>query len=95
MTAELEALAFTVEALRQTSNATDVLVEIALFEPCDAFKAIRANDAGTKVIYTLANGKEATAWAYDWTFDAPARANTASLLRASTPTQNHKGQHDE
>lgn len=53
-------------------NATDVLVEIALFEPCDIWKRCRANSAGTKVIYTDALGEQTTCWAREWTDDRSA-----------------------
>lgn len=82
----LEALAVRVETLTKSSNAIDVLCEIALFDSDRALRSIRANDAGTKVIYTTHDGTDATSWAYDWTFDAPTRANTAQLLRARQAT---------
>lgn len=47
-------------------NALDVQVEVALFEPCGEMAAIRANSAGTKVIYTDHLGREYTHWAPDW-----------------------------
>lgn len=47
-------------------NSLDVLVEIALFKPSRGWKSIRANDAGTKVIYTDQHGKDHTYWAQEW-----------------------------
>lgn len=54
---------------RGVDDALDVLIEIALFEPNENWTAIRANSAGTKVIYTRDDGSEATFRAFDWTMD--------------------------
>ena len=43
---DLNKLAERVEA-GESSNALDVLIEVALFEPCKAWSACRANNAGT------------------------------------------------
>ena len=43
----------------------DVLIEVALFEPDEEFVSCRANNAGTKVIYTRHDGTELTCWAYE------------------------------
>lgn len=51
----------------ERGNDLDVLIEIALFEPDDVYLTVRANGAGTKVIYGLDGGSEETCWAYDWT----------------------------
>lgn len=61
-------------------NALDVQVEIALFEPYGIFTSVRANAAGTKVIYTVGDGKEVTHWAADWTVKDQ-RDETVRLLR--------------
>jgi hypothetical protein len=74
-------LAGKVASAERSDNALDVLVEIALFEPCDRFVAVRANNAGSKVIYTRADGSEVTYRAQDWTM-AERRSNTATQLRA-------------
>jgi hypothetical protein len=74
-------LAERVEKATEADNALDVLVEIALFEPGKVEKAIRANAAGTKVIYTDRGGKEETCWASDWT-TWKRRKSTAAALRA-------------
>lgn len=76
---DLHALAGRVEAGKGTSNALDVEVEIALFRPDELYLGVRANAAGTKVIYTDHGGNEATHWARDWTADRP---GTAHSLRA-------------
>ena len=49
-----------------TSNEFDVLWEVAHFEPDAEYRSARANFAGTKVIYTMADGSERTHWAPDW-----------------------------
>ena len=49
-----------------TSNEFDVLWEVAHFEADDDYRSARANFAGTKVIYTMADGSERTHWAPDW-----------------------------
>jgi hypothetical protein len=78
--AELEALSGTGFG----ENRLDVLCEVALFKPGSAYKAIRANDAGSKVIYTDAAGNNVTCWAEDWSA-APRRAGTIAALRAKVP----------
>lgn len=85
---ELLALADRVDASR-SENATDVLVEIALFEPNETVKGIRSNDAGTKVVYTYAGGKDVTAWAFDWTMD-DYRADTSARLRALATSRSQR-----
>lgn len=67
----------------KSDNALDVLVEIALFEPDETFVAVRANAAGTKVIYTRPDGREQTFWAPDWTMD---HTKAIALLRAEGET---------
>ena len=62
----------------ETGNALDVLIEVALFKPGRAYRAIRANAAGTKVIYTDKAGNDVTCWAEDWT--------TARRLRGTIRT---------
>lgn len=81
MTTDLEELAGWVEGLTQSDNRIDVKCEIALFEPDAEYVAIRANAAGTKVIWTDHHGLDQTGWAFDWTAERE-RANTAAALRA-------------
>lgn len=82
---ELLALADRVEAMEQPCNGVDVLVEIALFSPDRSTTAVRSNAAGTKVIYTDADGDE-TCWAADWT-SKQQRAETVIRLRARAQEQ--------
>ena len=75
-------LADRIDALgKYGDNALDVLVEIALFIPNKVYSGIRANSAGTKVIYTDPAMNEVTCWAQDWT-TAKSRAGTIKALRA-------------
>lgn len=62
-------------------NALDVLIEIALFKPNKHYTAVRANSAGTKLIYTRADGLQETCWAHDWSM-ARNRRSTIETLRA-------------
>lgn len=75
----LMALADKVESGTGADNRIDVIVEVALFEPDEHYILIRANAAGTKVICTRPDGRDATYWAQEWTDDRPA---TAARLRA-------------
>jgi hypothetical protein len=79
---ELIALAERVEAATMTNNELDVLVEVVLFEPDAFYKSCRANDAGTKVVYTNKRGREETFWSQDWTLGPENRVRTAAALRA-------------
>lgn len=63
----------------ERSNALDVLIEIALFRPDRFYRSVRANSAGTKVIYTSVAGYDSTHWPPDWTLK-PER--TLASLRA-------------
>ena len=75
-------LADRIEALgKYGDNSLDVLVEIALFIPNNVYSGIRANSAGTKVIYTDKAGNEVTCWAQDWT-PTKVRQATIKALRA-------------
>lgn len=77
-----ETLANRVEALETYGdNGLDVQVEVALFRPGEAYRRIRANSAGTKVIYTDADGCDMTFWADDWTIISRRKA-TIDALRA-------------
>lgn len=71
---------------RGVDDALDVLIEIALFEPNEDWAAIRANSAGTKVIYTRADGSQGTFRAFDWTMDRNQAAARLSL-RAHEQTE--------
>ena len=66
------------EKARRGSNELDIAVEIALFKPDQYHTTIRANAAGTKVIYTRHDGREETFWARGWSED---RKGAIALLR--------------
>jgi len=87
---EMLALAESVASGKSLDNALDVLIEVALFEPSKGWAGVRANDAGTKVIYSDMNGAQRTYWAEEWTAD---RAGAAELLRArAQPPEQLKGE---
>lgn len=51
----------------EASLSLEVLIEVAMFQPCEKYTAIRANHAGTKVIMThREDGREGTFWPSDW-----------------------------
>lgn len=75
-------LADAIGGANKSDNKLDVLAEIALFKPNGVVLAVRANDAGTKVIYTIKGGAERTCWADDLTMHRLQRAKTERLLRA-------------
>ena len=79
MTNDLNALAAKVEGLTRSDNYLDVAVEIELFKPNSVYAAVRANAAGSKLIYTDRTGNEVTCWAEDWTRRPE---QTAAALRA-------------
>lgn len=62
-------------------NALDVLIEIALFKPDEHYTAVRANNAGTKLIYTDIDGVDHTFIARGWS-EARHRPDTINALRA-------------
>lgn len=63
-------------------NRIDVLVEVALFKPDKRYASARANNAGTKVIFTTTKGERETYLAYDYTLTPERRAKSIALLRA-------------
>jgi hypothetical protein len=63
------------------SNEIDIAVELAIFVPDHECKSVRANHAGTKVIYTFLDGSEQTCWARDWSLYP---TDTLSILRAQS-----------
>lgn len=69
----------------ESSNALDVLCEVALFRPGTCFTKIRPNTAGTKVIYTDKAGHNMTCWAEPWS-EPPRRAATIAALKAHKET---------
>ena len=81
-----KSIAERIEALGpRGDNSLDVLVEIARFIPNNVYTGIRANDAGTTVIYTDQAGNEVTCWAQDWT-TARNRQATLEALRTQEAT---------
>lgn len=84
--AGVEGLAARIESETGFNNELDVLAEIALFEPDDIWRAIRANAAGTKIICTDDCGGEKTFIARDFTISAAARQRTVAALRARAQT---------
>jgi len=81
----LLALAEQCEGADAPDNYLDVRIEVALFKPDTCYTDVRANAAGTKVIYTDRMGKEVTHWAPDWTMRPKA---TASCLKAMAMEMN-------
>ncbi len=68
MSKDIEAL---IERLEkgETGNALDIAIDIALFEPDQDHVAVKANNAGTKLVYTRAHGGTDTFWARDHTLN--------------------------
>lgn len=87
MTDDLQRLVERIEG-GERSNALDVLIELALFEPDSALTALRSNHAGTKVIGTRPDGREVTCWAADWTMHPP---SALASLRARITQENSNG----
>lgn len=71
-----------VAALTEPSNAIDIEIEIALFQPDDRHVSVRPNSAGTKVVYTRRDGTKDTFWAYDYTLTTESRAKALAALQA-------------
>ncbi|GAA5542463.1 hypothetical protein [Brucella sp. NBRC 113783] len=71
-----------ISKLKAPSNNTDVLIEVALFEPDNDYVSARPNAAGTKVVYMRRSGKADTFWAADHTLTPESRAKAIALLRA-------------
>jgi hypothetical protein len=66
----------------EADNALDVEIEIATFQPDALYASIRANAAGTKLIYTMQDGQKHTCWAWDWTLNTANRNQATALLSA-------------
>lgn len=67
----------------ERTNALDVLVEIAMFEPCEEYSAVVSNNAGTKVIYSKAGGGFETCLAREWVRE-PLKSKALAALKATT-----------
>lgn len=70
------------------SNALDMEIEIALFEPDGLHTSVRPNAAGTKLVYTRQDGGTDTHWAGDYTLNADNRQD--AIRRLSSLTQEQK-----
>lgn len=75
------------EAAKREDNSLDVLCEVALFKPSGMFIAARANNAGTKVIYTDIVGNNVTCWAEPWSTheETPARLRARATEGTDAP----------
>jgi hypothetical protein len=62
-----------VEGATGADNALDIAIDIALFRPDSRHVSVRANSAGTKLVYTRHDGGTDTFWARDHTLDAVGR----------------------
>lgn len=79
---EIEGL---VERLRQATgpdNALDIAIDIALFKPDRDHVSVRANNAGTKLVYTRPDGRTDTFLARDHTLNERRRFKAIALLTA-------------
>jgi hypothetical protein len=79
-------LATRCEQAEASDLGLEVLIEIALFKSCERYASIRANNAETKVVYTLHDGREETFWPDDWTMEER-KADTIAALRAHAKDQ--------
>lgn len=86
---EIARVADEIENLKCAENYLDVHAEVLLFKPGTCYSKIRANVAGTKVIYTDRAGNEVTCWAEDLTITPEVRASTAARLCALLKGQDH------
>lgn len=82
----LERLIERVKAATGYDNKLDVEAEVALFKPGNVYTDCRPNSDGTKVIYTLANGRERVCWSRDYTMTAKSRAKTVRDLSSLKET---------
>ena len=63
-------------------NALDIAIDLALFKPDEQHKSVRANDAGTKLVYTQHDGRTDTYRAFDHTLNDRTRYEAGVLLRS-------------
>jgi len=75
---------------RGPDNSVDIEIDVALFEPDEHHSAVRANSAGTKLVYAKRGGGTDTFWARDWTLTQASRNEAAALL-AALPLLSRKG----
>ena len=70
------------EACTGPENALDIAIDIALFEPDRKHVSVRANAAGTKLVYARHDGKTDTYWAQDHTLNEVRRSAARALIAA-------------
>lgn len=70
------------EGATGADNELDIAVDIALFHPDERHDAVRANAAGTKLVYTRRGGGTDTFLATDHTLNETTRRNAIALMRA-------------
>lgn len=78
----IEELVGRVEAATACDNALDIEIDIALFEPDALHKSVRANAAGTKLVYTRHDGSTNTHWAFDHTLSLTTRKAAITALHS-------------
>ena len=66
-------------------NELDIAIEIALFEPDEEFGGVRANAAGTKVVYMRHDDSCQSHWAFDWTLNEENRKAAIAELERLYP----------
>lgn len=79
---DLSSLIERVKSARKQDNALDVLIDVALFEPDEECSSVRANAAGTKLVFSYRSGKSQTFRARDWTLDKDWRRMAIERLTA-------------
>lgn len=94
---EIRALIQRLEKAPTGSNELDVLMEQALFRPDAISTAIRANNAGTKIIVTMVNGlgelEDHTFWARDWTTKSSEMLHYIKLAKMTLVSKRESGRH--
>ena len=88
----IEELVGRVEAATGCDNALDIEIEIALFRPDALHKSVRANAAGTKLVFTRHDGSTNTHWAFDHTLSPTTRKAAIQALRSLARI---KGDHND
>ena len=78
----LHSLLERVRSAEKADSATDIAVDIALFEPDSEFVSVRSNAAGTKLVYARRDGSTSAYWPEDHTLNSMTRANAIALLSA-------------
>ena len=86
----LQSLLERVRSAEKADNATDIAVEIALFEPDDEFVSVKSNSVGTKLVYARRDGSTSIYLAEDHTLNSETRANAIALLSAKLSMEEDK-----